>query len=187
MSPCSEYNHIRNSAGECVLIPGAVSLASENTCTGDDEFWYERTAYRRISKSQCVKGTRLDRGIAHHCHGHWFKSFVSRFWWTLIILPIGLIALAAVWYYRRQGSQRGFVLSDWCRMNHSNTEFRAIRLPDTDEPEGSSPPSRLSSISAAISESLVRAWDYLRSLPGIPMSFFGSRRRRQDIALDDDA
>jgi Sortilin, neurotensin receptor 3, C-terminal len=185
----SEFNHVRDSAGKCVLVPGAVSLSSENTCIGDDEFWYERTAYRKISKSLCENGNRLDQGTAHHCHGHWFKTFVSRFWWTFITLPVGIIALLAVWYYRRRGPRRGYVLLPLMLLLHSDATTRAIHLPDSDEAPDSPSPFRakLASIPSVVAEGMANFWNYLKSFPGISMSLFGSRRRTQEVALEDDA
>ncbi|KAG8814363.1 vacuolar protein sorting/targeting protein PEP1, partial [Serendipita sp. 399] len=108
-----EYNHVRNDKGECVLAAGAVPLRSDDSCQDENEdYWYERTAYRKIPKSQCQGGLRLDRGQAHLCPG--FRAHGAMFWWTLFFVPFGFTALVAVWYYRRGGYRRG-----------------TIRLPDT--------------------------------------------------------
>jgi len=103
----SEYNHIRTSSGECVLAPGALPLPSDDSCMGDEDFWYERTAYRKIPKSLCVDGIRPDRGAEHICPG--FRAHGALFWWTLLFVPFGFTALVAFWYYRRGGYRRGFV------------------------------------------------------------------------------
>ena len=102
----SEYNHIRNSAGECVLVPGAQPLSNDDSCPDDAEFWYERTAYRKIPKSSCVGGERPDRGAEHVCPG--FKAHNSGFWLTIFSIPFGFTALVAFWYYRRSGYRRGY-------------------------------------------------------------------------------
>lgn len=103
----SEYNHIRTSSGECALALGALPLPSDDSCIGDEDFWYERTAYRKIPKSLCVDGIRPDRGAEHICPG--FRAHGSLFWWTLLFVPFGFTALVAFWYYRRGGYRRGFV------------------------------------------------------------------------------
>lgn len=185
----SEFNHIRDSAGNCVLVSGAASLSSENTCFGEDEFWYERTAYRKISKSLCAKGNRLDQGTAHNCREHWFKTFVSRYWWIFIILPVGSLALVAVWYYRRYGTRRGSVsLLLLMVILRSDVTTRAIHLPDDEVPDTPSPfRAKLASIPSVVAESMAKFWNYLKSFPGVSMSLFGSRRRTQEVALEDDA
>lgn len=76
---------------------------------GDDEFWYERTAYRKIPKSTCVDGLELHRGEKHACPG--FRAHGAMFWWTVIFIPFGFTALVVFWYYRRGGYQRGYVTS----------------------------------------------------------------------------
>ena len=45
----SEFNYMRNDAGECVLVPGTQPLSDDDSvCRAGDEYWYERTAYRKI-------------------------------------------------------------------------------------------------------------------------------------------
>ncbi|KAJ7248956.1 hypothetical protein C8J57DRAFT_1475371 [Mycena rebaudengoi] len=61
-----EFNHYKED-GKCVLYPGAQPLANENTCGNGADYWYERTAYRKISYSSCAAGERLDRGPRHEC------------------------------------------------------------------------------------------------------------------------
>ncbi|GJJ15988.1 hypothetical protein Clacol_010267 [Clathrus columnatus] len=66
-----EFNHVRNEDGECVLIPGMTPLPSDDSvCRNDDvDFWYDRTAYRKIPHSSCTGGKRPDRGAEHICPG----------------------------------------------------------------------------------------------------------------------
>ena len=67
-------------------------------CNGD-EFWYERTAYRKIPYSSCEGGDRPDRGPRHVCpaiigigsHGFLFWTFIA-------LLPFGAAAVAAWWW-----------------------------------------------------------------------------------------
>lgn len=102
----SEYNHIRNSAGECTLVLGAQPLSNDDSCPDGAEFWYERTAYRKIPKSSCEGGERPDRGAEHICPG--FKAHNAGFWLTIFSIPFGFTALVAFWYYRRSGYRRGY-------------------------------------------------------------------------------
>jgi hypothetical protein len=101
----SEYNYAMNSAGECELLPGAEPLSSDETCTGDQEFWYERTAYRKIPYSTCEGGLRWHEGKAHRCPG--LKGHGFFFWVSVLVFPSGLAALVGYWYYRRAGIARG--------------------------------------------------------------------------------
>lgn len=102
---CSEYNHVRNSAGKCVLALGATALPNDDSCSNDEDYWYERTEYRKIPKSTCDGGLRLDRGQEHICPG--FKAHGSLFWWTIFFVPFGFTALVAFWYYKKGGYRRG--------------------------------------------------------------------------------
>lgn len=102
-----EFNHVRNGAGECVLLPGLRPLPDDTSCQGDDEYWYERTAYRLIPYSSCEGEYRPDRGTAHRCPG--FKSKGALFWLFMLVLPFGFTALVAYYYYRRGGHRRGTI------------------------------------------------------------------------------
>lgn len=108
---CSEYNHIRNSAGDCVLVSGAQPLPDDDSCPGDAEFWYERTAYRKIPKSSCEGDKRPDRGARHDCPG--FRAHNAGFWLAIFLIPFGFTALVAFWYYRRSGYRRGYAVYLW--------------------------------------------------------------------------
>ncbi|KAG8759479.1 vacuolar protein sorting/targeting protein PEP1 [Serendipita sp. 396] len=164
-----EYNHIRNDKGECVLASGALPLRSDDSCQDEDEdYWYERTAYRKIPKSQCSGGLRLDRGQPHVCPG--FRAHGAMFWWTLFFVPFGFTALVAFWYYRRGGYQRG-----------------TIRLPDTYAFSDSGPLATLASIPWFIVGIAGIAWSYIESLPFFPRTVFRSRRGYRHVAVDEDA
>jgi len=102
---CSEFNFFRDSDGNCVLVPGTTPLRNDESCKAGDEYWYERTAYRKIPYSSCEDGYRPDRGTAHMCPG--FKSKGILFWSFMLLLPFGFTALVAYYYYRRSGLARG--------------------------------------------------------------------------------
>lgn len=165
-----EYNHIRNATGECVLAPGALALPNDDTCSDDnDGYWYERTAYRKIPKSACEGGRRLDRGESHVCPG--FRAHGSLFWWTIFFIPFGFTALVAFWYYRRGGYRRG-----------------AIRLPDAYTFSDSGPLATLASIPWFIVGVAGVVWSYVESIPFFPRTkIFRSRRGYRHVAVDEDA
>jgi hypothetical protein len=103
----SEFNHGRDASGECVLVSGLQSLPDDDSCKDDDDYWYERTPYRKIPHSTCEGGTRLDRGSPHICPG--FKAHSAFFWFMIFLLPFGFTSLIGYWYYRRSGMARGCV------------------------------------------------------------------------------
>ncbi|GAA5949701.1 hypothetical protein JCM10213_001361 [Rhodosporidiobolus nylandii] len=104
--PCShedfecEYNHKRNSRGDCVLMEGAQPLEADQQCAWDQPFWFDRTAYRKVPHSKCKGGLELDKGSRHVCPGHSTKG--GFFWASVAVLPFGIAALAAVWWTRRR-------------------------------------------------------------------------------------
>ncbi|KAG1770804.1 hypothetical protein EV702DRAFT_1248956 [Suillus placidus] len=64
-----EINYVRNGEGECVLVPGTRPLPSDDSCRNGEDYWYERTAYRKVLYSTCEGGDRIDRGTQHLCPG----------------------------------------------------------------------------------------------------------------------
>ncbi|KAJ7725948.1 hypothetical protein B0H16DRAFT_275953 [Mycena metata] len=110
-----EFNHVRNYTGECVLAPGTTPLPDDPdaACRGNEDYWYERTPYRKISFSSCDGGERLDRGNQHQCSalagdtsdpGH--SAF---FWFSMTMLPIIFVLLVWLWYYHRSGWAQGTI------------------------------------------------------------------------------
>ncbi|TFK24535.1 vacuolar protein sorting/targeting protein 10 [Coprinopsis marcescibilis] len=102
-----EFNHIKNEKDECVLVLGTTSLPSDEKCENGEEYWYERTAYRRIPYSSCEGGDRLDRGKAHRCPG--FGSRSGWFWLFVLLLPCAFTGLVGYYYYRKSGHARGTI------------------------------------------------------------------------------
>ncbi|KAK0452799.1 vacuolar protein sorting/targeting protein 10, partial [Desarmillaria tabescens] len=102
-----EFNYAKNVNDECVLVPGTTPLPDDDSCKNDEEFWYERTAYRKIPYSSCENGIRPDRGTRHSCPG--FRAHGPLFWWFVILIPFMFTALVGYWYYRRSGMARGHI------------------------------------------------------------------------------
>jgi len=102
-----EFNHVKNADDQCVLVAGTTPLPDDSSCSNDEEYWYERTPYRKIPYSTCDGGDRPDRGPRHVCPG--FKAHGALFWWTMILIPFAFTALIVYWYYRRSGLARGTI------------------------------------------------------------------------------
>jgi hypothetical protein len=170
-----------------VLAPGATPLASDNTCTGDDDYWYERTAYRKIPKSRCSGGLRLHQGQEHICPG--FRAHGALFWWTLFFVPFGITALVAYWYYKRGGYRRGSVDSyDYFFARGSDyVSLRTIRLSESYGFSDSGPVATILSIPWFIVGIAGMAWNYLENLPFMPRALFRSRRGYRHVPVDEDA
>ena len=105
----SEFNHIRNSTGQCHLAEGATPLPAnmEEMCLEDPDldYWHERTAYRKIPYSTCEGGLRRDHGTPHSCGGVRGRS--AMFWLSIFLLPFATTGVVAYYYYRRGGYRRG--------------------------------------------------------------------------------
>ncbi|KAG8725549.1 vacuolar protein sorting/targeting protein PEP1 [Ceratobasidium sp. 395] len=99
-----EFNYVRNSAGECVLTPGAEPLPDDDYCPGDETVWYERTAYRKIPHSSCEGGDRRDRGPEHPCPGIGSHGYL--FWGFIILLPIAFATLVGL-HFKKHGFATG--------------------------------------------------------------------------------
>lgn len=108
----SEFNHVRDSSGNCVLVESAVPLtiSTAEMCIEDpdSDYWYERTAYRKIPYSSCVGGIRPDRGPEHSCGG--VRGHGVLFWLFVVVLPFAFTTLVGYYYYKK-GYRRGYVFN----------------------------------------------------------------------------
>ncbi|KAF8196799.1 Oligoxyloglucan reducing end-specific cellobiohydrolase [Mycena galopus ATCC 62051] len=102
-----EFNYFKNENDECVLAPGTTPLPNDDSCWSSEDYWYERTPYRKISYSSCDGGERPDRGARHQCPG--FAGHSGFFWFLVIMFPIVFVALVAWWYYNHSGLARGTI------------------------------------------------------------------------------
>ncbi|EGN96883.1 hypothetical protein SERLA73DRAFT_170248 [Serpula lacrymans var. lacrymans S7.3] len=168
-----EFNYVRNTAGECVLASGMQPLADDDTCRGDDDYWYERTAYRKIFYSSCEGGQRLDRGTRHLCPG--VKGHSAWFWFFVLIFPFGITALIAFWWYRNSGRARGTIRlpGDYQAMYRSASGSGAL--------------STLASVPWFLLGLAGIAWEYVASTAESMSLGFRSRRGYRDIPVDEDA
>jgi len=111
--PCSkvdfecEFNYEKNDADECVLTSGTEPRPDDDSCRHGEEFWYERTAYRKIPFSSCEDGFRPDRGVEHACPGFGGHGFF--FWLMVLVSPFAFTALVAYGFYRKSGMARGTI------------------------------------------------------------------------------
>ncbi|KAK2467352.1 hypothetical protein APHAL10511_000587 [Amanita phalloides] len=168
-----EYNFVKNSKDECVPVPGSTPLPSDDSCSNGEDYWYERTPYRKIPISSCEGGDRRHLGTQHACPG--FKAHGSLFWMFVIMIPFAFTALVAYYYYRRGGIARG-----------------TIRLP-TENGRGFVYQHPNSSGMLATLQSV--PW-YLLGLGGIAFEWLGSqfdsmamrtRRGYRNVPIDEDA
>ncbi|KAF7351228.1 Sortilin [Mycena sanguinolenta] len=108
-----EFNYFKNEADECVLFPGTTPLPNDpdNWCQQGEDYWYERTAYRKISYSSCEGGEQLDLGPRHYCRSE--SSGPSGCIWLAVLILI-LLAVIAAWRHHNRRRVRGaiFLLED---------------------------------------------------------------------------
>jgi len=161
-----EFNYVRNLAGECVLGDGLSPLPSDDfACRMGDEYWYDRTAYRKIPHSSCEGGARPDRGDQHICPG--LKAHGAMFWFWVLILPFAFTGLAAWWYTKKSGLARG-----------------TIRLPDQrNKFSDSGTLATIASVPFFIVGLVGVAWEYVAS----HMPQLQSRRGYRNVPVDEDA
>lgn len=104
---CSEFNYVRDDAGDCVLLPGLSPRDPDpNAQCRVDEKWYDLTAYRKIPYSTCVDGKRVDHGTEHICPG--VSGHSAFFWVMMLFIPISFAGLIG-YYYNKKGYGRGYV------------------------------------------------------------------------------
>ncbi|KAJ3714865.1 vacuolar protein sorting/targeting protein 10 [Lentinula guzmanii] len=168
-----EFNYIKNANDECVLAPGTTPLLNDETCRAGEEFWYERTPYRKISYSSCDGGHRPDRGKPHPCPG--FKHHSGWFWWFVTLISFGLAGLVGLYFYRRSGVARGNI--------RLPTDLRSNRALEGD--------SGILSTLASVPWFLVGlagiAWEYVASNVESLSNSFRNRRGYRNLPADEDA
>ncbi|CAL1713879.1 unnamed protein product [Somion occarium] len=167
-----EFNHRRDAEGNCALIPGTEPLSPDDSCHGDDEYWYERTAYRKIPYSTCEGGIRPDRGTAHRCPG--LKGHGALFWLFVLVIPFLFAALIGYYYYRKSGLARG-----------------TIRLPGGDTgplyARDSGALATLASVPWFLLGVAGIAWEWVSSRFELLATGFRSRRGYRNVPVDEDA
>ncbi|EPS94899.1 hypothetical protein FOMPIDRAFT_101305 [Fomitopsis schrenkii] len=95
-----EFNYYRAGNGSCVLVPGTQPRPDDDSCHNDEDYWYARTAYRKIPYSSCEGGQRIDHGAAHLCPG--IRAHGTFFWLMMFFIPCAFAALAGWWYVRKR-------------------------------------------------------------------------------------
>jgi photosystem II stability/assembly factor-like uncharacterized protein len=165
-----EFNYVRNGEGECVLVPGTNARPSDDSCRNGEDYWYERTPYRKVLYSTCEGGDRIDQGTRHLCPG--INGHSAMFWMIVILFPFVITALVAWWWYSKSGMARG-----------------TIRLPGGDYSHGSG---------SGVMATLASVPWFLLGLSGIVFEYIASslesvsmgyraRRGYRDIPVDEDA
>lgn len=101
----SEFNYVKDDEGKCVPVPGTTPRPDDDSCCGNEEYWYERTAYRKVTHSSCEGGDRIDRGTPHRCPG--IRGHSTLFWIMVALFPFVITALVAWWWYKKSGLARG--------------------------------------------------------------------------------
>lgn len=175
-------------------MEGAKPLPDDTTCADGQDYWYERTAYRKIPYSTCEGGKRPDQGLAHFCPG--IKGHSGMFWFTFLILPFAFTALVAYWYYRRGGFNRGCVPQETHLFSQSlltPTLCSAIRLPDSSSRQA------WASQNSDLMETVASIPWFLLGLAGVAYAYvtsiripfvsdaIGSRRGYRNVPIDEDA
>jgi len=167
-----EFNYVRNENNECVLVQGTTPLPNNDSCRGYAEYWYERTAYRRIPHSSCEDGERPDHGRRHRCPGVSGRGFF--FWVFVLMVPLAFTTLVATWYYKRSGRATG-----------------TIRLPGDGRP-------RFGASDAGVVETLASVPWFLIGMASVAFEVASewvrdatfalrSRRGYRDVPVDEDA
>ncbi|KZT39018.1 vacuolar protein sorting/targeting protein 10 [Sistotremastrum suecicum HHB10207 ss-3] len=181
-----EFNHVRDGSGNCVLVSDAKPLSIDTSATECRDpladYWYERTAYRKIPYSSCEGGDRPDRGLRHDCPG--LRGHSALFWIFITMIPFAFAGLAAWWYWKRSGLARGTIrLPD----GRSATPGSGLTFPD------SGPLATIASIPYFIIGVAGVAWNRISNalprIPGINLTRggLGAGRGYRSVAVDEDA
>lgn len=195
---CSEFNHVRNPDGKCVLVSGTEPLPPHDSCRNGEDYWYERTAYRKIPYSTCEDGLALHQGTRHVCPG--IRAHGAAFWFFVLVLPFVFTASVAWWYYRKSGLARGCVsllspvLGSVAKDADSRASWswcnRMIRLPGDTRPSFSSDSGFMSTL-ASVPWFIVGlagiAWERISSTVEGFATSMRSRRGYRNIPVDEDA
>ncbi|EIM80281.1 Oligoxyloglucan reducing end-specific cellobiohydrolase [Stereum hirsutum FP-91666 SS1] len=166
-----EFNYARNSDGQCVLASGTQPLPPDDSCRNGEDYWYDRTAYRKIPYSTCEDGLALHQGSRHVCPG--IRAHGAAFWFFVLVLPFIFTASVAWWYYRKSGLARGM-----------------IRLPGDTRPAFRSDSGFMSTL-ASVPWFMVGlagiAWERISSTAEGLATSMRSRRGYRNIPVDEDA
>ncbi|KAG9313252.1 hypothetical protein JVU11DRAFT_6715 [Chiua virens] len=159
-----EWNFVKDEDGKCVAVSGTTPLADDDSCRNNEEYWYERTPYRKVTHSSCEGGNRLDRGTQHFCPG--IKGH------SCFLLDY-VTALLSWWWYKKSGLARG-----------------TIRLPGDYARYSGSPAGMLDTL-ASVPWFLLGlagiAYEYVSSkLESLSMGYRAHRGYR-DLPIDEDA
>ncbi|KAF9224207.1 Oligoxyloglucan reducing end-specific cellobiohydrolase [Gyrodon lividus] len=167
-----EFNYVQNGNGECVLVSGTSPLPNDDSCRGDDDYWYDRTAYRKVRYSSCEGGDRPDHGTRHLCPG--IKGHSALFWVMVLLFPFAMTALVARWWYKKSGLTRG-----------------TIRLPGGEYAgygrSGSGALDTLASVPWFLMGLAGIAYEYVASSVESATMGYRSRRGYRDVPVDEDA
>ncbi|GAA5872134.1 hypothetical protein JCM8547_003817 [Rhodosporidiobolus lusitaniae] len=101
---CAELNQLVGTDLGCIDITKK-PLESEQTCSCDQPFWYDCTAYPKMPHSKCVDGLTLDQGPRHLCTGYAAKMAGWLVWLSLLVVPFALAAFGAVYWQRRRSGK----------------------------------------------------------------------------------
>ncbi|KAH8091728.1 Oligoxyloglucan reducing end-specific cellobiohydrolase [Cristinia sonorae] len=165
-----EFNYRRDLDGKCVLVNGTLPLPPDDTCRGEEDYWYDRTPYRKIPYSSCIGDYRPDHGEAHLCPG--IKGHGFFFWLFVLVIPFAFTALVGYWYYRKSGLARGTI-----RLPGGDNRFRGESgVLDT-----------LASVPWFLLGLAGIAWEWVSSHYDEMAMGFRSRRGYRNVPVDEDA